>query len=124
VIFTGFRQDIAGLLGFVEFVIQPSLYEGLSMLILEAMSAGKAVVATDVGGNSQLINDGENGLLVEAKYPEALAQAMIQLLSDREAAVSFGEEGRRVAREKFDLKLMVRRYENLYTLLARPGEDA
>jgi len=112
--FLGFRRDVPLLLSALEVFVLPSLSEGLSMAMLEAMAAGKPVVATRVGGNPELVLDGESGYLVDAESPQALADKVVRLLQDRELANRMGVRGRLRVREKFTLRTMVDAYQRLY----------
>lgn len=94
----GPRHDVPDLLRSADLFANSSLYEGMSVAMLEALSAALPVAATRVPGNVELVADGENGLLVPASSPEALAAAMFQLLSDVElyrrcSAASLGRSG-------------------------------
>lgn len=114
VCFLGLRQDIAKILAMLDVFVLPSLSEGLSMAILEAMIAGKAVVATAVGGNPELVLDGETGFLVPPRDSRMLAAKLITLLTDRQQAASFAEKSKRRAEEQFSLRIMVSSYQSLY----------
>jgi starch synthase len=83
-------------------------------VILEAMGAGKAVVATRVGGNPEAVSDGETGLLVPPQNPVALASAIIELLRDPGRAEAMGRAGMERARERFSLSAMVTAVEETY----------
>lgn len=95
-------------------VVLPSLSEGLSVAILEAMALAKPIVTTDVGGNREAVVDGVNGLLVPPRDPEALAVAMRRLVSDEALAARLGEAGRRRFREHFSLDQMLQQLETVY----------
>jgi glycosyltransferase involved in cell wall biosynthesis len=112
--FLGLRQDIAQILALLDVFVLPSLSEGLSMAILEAMMAGKAVVATAVGGNPELVLNGKSGFLVPPRDSQALATSVTTLLINRQQAAQFAEEGRRRAEGQFSLATMVNTYQNLY----------
>lgn len=114
VYFLGLRQDIPRILAMLDVFVLPSLSEGLSMAILEAMIAGKPVVATRVGGNPELVLDGETGFLVPPRDGKALASSLVTLLTNRQQADLFGEKGKRRAEGQFSLKTMVRAYQSLY----------
>ena len=75
VTFLGQVRDISGLLARASLFVLPSLAEGISLTLLEAMASGLAVAATSVGGNREVVEDGETGLLVPAANPSALASA-------------------------------------------------
>jgi glycosyltransferase involved in cell wall biosynthesis len=112
--FLGLRQDIPRILALLDVFVLPSLSEGLSMAILEAMMAEKPVIATRVGGNPEIVLDGETGLLVPPKDSHALAASLIALLKDRDLATQFGGKGRRRAERQFSLQTMVSAYQSLY----------
>ena len=112
--FLGLRQDIPRILALLDVFVLPSLSEGLSMAILEAMMAGKPVIATRVGGNPEIVLDGETGFLVPPKDSHALGESLIALLKNRQLAVQFSEKGRRRAEVQFSLQTMVNAYEALY----------
>lgn len=110
----GARNDVAQLLrGFDAFVL-PSLAEGISNTILEAMATGLPVVATNVGGNPDLLRDGETGLLVPRSDPEALAHALRTYIDDPTLAARHGRAGRERVEREFSLEVMMRRYMAVY----------
>lgn len=80
--FTGFRENIPEILASFDIAVQPSISEGLSISVLEAMAAGKPLVVCDIVGNRELITDGVNGLLVPPGDPSALARALASLLDN------------------------------------------
>ena len=96
--FLGFRSDVADILNASDIVIAPSLWEGLSISVLEAMALAKPIVATDIGSNLELIEDGVSGLLVPPNDPERLADAILTLALDLETASGYGA----AARERFE----------------------
>ncbi|MCS6297091.1 MAG: glycosyltransferase family 4 protein [Nitrospira sp.] len=112
--FLGLRQDIPRILALLDVFVLPSLSEGLSMAILEAMMAGKPVIATRVGGNPEIVLEGETGFLVPPKDSPALAASLIALLKNRHLASEFGENGKRRAERQFSLQTMVSSYQALY----------
>lgn len=114
VFFLGLREDIPRILSVLDVFVLPSLSEGLSMAILEAMIAGKAVIATDVGGNPELVVNGETGFLVPPRDSQALAVSLIALLMNKQLADQFGERGKRRAENQFSLRTMVCAYQLLY----------
>lgn len=117
-IFTGVRRDVPRLLGAADVFALSSLSEGVSIAILEAMAAGLPVVATRVGGNPEIVLDGQTGLLVEPGRPDLLAAALEQLLKDPRRAAVLGAAGRRRAEEKFSLRAMVGAYAEMYREVA------
>ena len=116
--FLGSRQDVAALLAASDLYVHPSLQEGYSNAILEAMASGRPVVATRVGGNPEAIADGETGLLVAPADPAALATAMLRLLEQPAFAARLGESAAEVVRRRFQMDTVVREYEDIYTRLA------
>jgi len=120
--FLGFRRDVRALLAISDVFAQPSLSEGLSIAILEAMASARPVVTTRVGGNPELMADGETGLLVEPADAGGLASAMIRLLSNPAEARRLGENGSSRVKARFTIGATVREYEAIYdTALGRRG---
>lgn len=118
--FLGAVPEAARLLPHFDVFVLSSVWEGMSNSLLEAMAAGRPVVATRVGGNPEVVVDGETGLLVPPKNARALADAVLRLLRDRDLARRFGEAARRRVESQFTLEQMIRRMEDLYDdLLAR-----
>jgi L-malate glycosyltransferase len=117
VIFTGQRQDVTDMLQDVDLVVHPSLTEGLSNVILEAMAAGIPVVATNVGGNPELVQDGKTGLLVPAENAEEIADAICRLLDQPAMARTFGETARERVIHEFSIRRMLSKTESLYSRL-------
>jgi glycosyltransferase involved in cell wall biosynthesis len=114
VTFTGFRADVPRLLAAMDVYAQPSANEGLPLSILEAMAAGKPIVATRVGGMVEQIEHEVTGLLVPLDSREALAQAILRLLEDKHLAERVGRQARSRVIECFGLQRMVKAYDALY----------
>jgi len=112
--FLGRRSDIHNILEDLTVSVLCSTSEGLSNVILESMAVGKPVVASRVGGNTELVTDGVTGILVLPADTDALADATISLLGNPDQAVAMGAEGRRIAQEKFSINAMVKNHETLY----------
>ena len=110
----GGREDIPEILRTFDIFALPSLAEGISNTILEAMATGLPIVATDVGGNALLVEDGANGQIVPAADPDSLGRAVEALIDDDELRKQRGECSRRFAEEKFSLQTMIGRYRQLY----------
>lgn len=117
----GERSDVPEILRGLDCFVLPSLAEGISNTILEAMASGLPVIATDVGGNGELIEAGRTGELVPAGDVEAMAQSIVGYARDRERARSAGQAGRAAVERKFSLAEMVRQYQGLYDRLRRSG---
>lgn len=117
--FLGFRRDIPQLLAACDIVVLPSLWEGLSIALLEAMRAGKPIVSTTIESNLEVASHGNVALLVPAKDAEALASAILRLLQDSELRTTLASESTRVLREHYSEERVVAAYRDLYALLAR-----
>ena len=118
VIFTGTRKDIPEILSLMDVFVLPShTREGLGIAIIEAMAAERPVVATDIGGIPEVVNNSETGLLVPPGDPKALSIAIIELLQDPSRAKTMGEKGRIRVKEKFTVKKMLSEIENVYQSL-------
>ena len=117
--FLGYRTDVAPLLRRPQVFLLSSVSEGISLTLLEAMAAGLPVVATDVGGNREVVSDGITGILVPARAPEALARAVLTLVNTLDRVTAMAVAGRKRAEAHFDLGSTVRRYHELYGQLAR-----
>ena len=115
--FLGDQQDIPRLLAGLDILVLPSHWEGLPNVVLEAMAAGLPVVATAVGGTPELVIHNQTGLLVPPQSPEALAQAISQLLDHPEKAAQMGQNGRQRAAAQFTIERMVQQTEALYNRL-------
>ena len=116
-IFTGFRTDSSEILTLMDVFVLSSLHEALPYTVLEAMASEKPVVAIEGTGAQDAVQQGETGLLVPPRDPEALAAAVIALLRDKARAQAMGLAGRKVVESRFTLAQMVRRTEELYTTL-------
>jgi len=112
--FAGERADVPAVLRGLNCFVLPSLAEGVSNTILEAMATGLPVVATRVGGNAELIESGMTGALVPPANSDALAQAMLGYFNDRVTAGRHAKAGRRVVEDRFSLSRMVTEYRRLY----------
>ena len=112
--FLGMRQDVPRLLSLMDLFALPSLSEGLSIALLEAMASGKPVVATRVGGNPELIDHGRTGFLVQSEDAKELAANLLKLLSDSGTMQQFGRQAAERARQHFSMEQMSDRYRDLY----------
>lgn len=119
--FLGVRADVAELLQVFDVYALPSLWEGLPMVVLEAMAAGVPIVAAEVGGVPEAVVQGRTGVLVPPRRPDALAAALVGLLGDPDRRRSYGAAARRRFRERFSAETMARGYEALYL---RRAEEA
>jgi glycosyltransferase involved in cell wall biosynthesis len=110
----GVRTDVADLLQLFSAFVLPSVWEGLPMVILEALAAGCPIVASGVGGVPSAIQHEVNGSLVEPRQPAQLARQIGRLLSDDELRERYRVEGRRVFQARYSAEAMTRQYEKLY----------
>jgi len=115
----GSVDDIPGFLRELDVAVLTSHAEGLSNAILEYMAAGRPIVATAVGGNEEVIEDGVTGLLVPRGQPDAVAGAIDRFLRDPVMAVRFGAAASNRAHEKYCQEAATRRYERFYDELTR-----
>jgi glycosyltransferase involved in cell wall biosynthesis len=123
VIFTGLRQDIPDLLAGMDLFVLASRWEGMPNVILEAMAAGRAVVASDTGGARELVQQGETGILVPVEDVEALSSAIMNLLVKSSGLHEMGEKARDRVRAHYSLTRMVERTQELYERLMRDVRD-
>lgn len=119
VIFLGERGDVSALLPGLDIFVMPSLTEGHSIALLEATAAALPIVATDVGGNAEIIRDGETGLLIAPAQPDALAAALRALLSDTDRAERIAQGARQWALDHVSVASMADAYESIYAERAR-----
>jgi sugar transferase (PEP-CTERM/EpsH1 system associated) len=122
----GERDDVAGLLRGLDLFVLPSLAEGISNTILEAMASALPVIATRVGGNAELVEDGLTGRLVPAANVEAMASAMLDYFKRPQDARRHGRAGRHRVERQFSLDRMAADYDKLYgrVLAGRTGSPA
>lgn len=110
----GERNDVAELIRAMDIFVLPSLGEGISNTILEAMATGLPVVATQVGGNPELVQENVTGRLVPADAPQVMAQALFDYMNDARLRSSHGDAGRAVIERSFSLPAMVNAYMQTY----------
>lgn len=119
----GERKDVPEVMRSLDVFVLPSRAEGISNTILEAMASGLPVVATDVGGNGELVEAGGTGILVPSENPAAMADALMCYASDAALRHSHGLAGRHRVEQGFSLDGMVARYTDLYERLLRRGSN-
>jgi glycosyltransferase involved in cell wall biosynthesis len=119
--FVGFQPDIASLMPAFSLYVLPSYIEGMPLTILEAMAAARPVIATPVGGVPELVAGGEIALLVQPGDPEALAQAILELLDDPDRAEAMGRAGRKRVETHFSLDHTLTKVFALYEEVASRG---
>ena len=116
-LFLGSRQNVSELLACCDMAVLPSHAEGFSNALLEYMAMGLSTVATDVGGNPEVIENGRNGLLVKPDDPATLADAISSLLENPQFASQLGAAGRERVRRHFDFSQLTSNVDSFYTEL-------
>jgi glycosyltransferase involved in cell wall biosynthesis len=117
----GSRSDVPDMLRRMDVFVLPSLAEGISNTILEAMATGIPVIATRVGGNADLVEDDRTGRLVDAGDWNAMAEHIVAYASDSNRTARHGQAARKRAEQEFGLDAMVQNYVSLYDRLT--GRD-
>lgn len=120
----GERNDVADLMRAMDIFVLPSLGEGISNTILEAMATGLPVVATQVGGNPELVQSSVTGRLVPADAPQAMAQALFEYMCDTNLRRSHGSAGRSIIEQHFSLPAMVAAYMRVYDAVLQHERDS
>jgi glycosyltransferase involved in cell wall biosynthesis len=122
VCFLGVREDIPELLYSMDVVVMPSMFEGLPMVLLEAMASGKAVVASRVGGIPNVIQERVNGIMLPPGDVCGLTTALCGLLKNRQLRVALGQKARETVESRFSACSMAKRYVEIYPCVALPTE--
>ena len=112
--FVGVRLDLPELLRVFDIMVLPSLWEGLPMVILEAMAAGCPIVATAVGGVPTALENGKSALLVQPRDPVALVEALSTMIASPEQRARYAAAARAIFEARFTAEAMTREYERLY----------
>ena len=113
VLLTGFRSDIPNILQCSDIAVLSSETESAPLTLLEAMSCGLPVVSTRVGGIPEIVNDGFNGFLVDPKYPEAIAEKIIQL-NDPDLRTRMGRNARETVIDNYTASIVLQSYLDVY----------
>jgi glycosyltransferase involved in cell wall biosynthesis len=121
VVMTGRRDDIDALNAMADIFVFPSLHENLSFSLLEAMNAGLPIIATAVGGNVEVVVQGQTGFLVPPDDVDALAQSIVELSADANLRVRMGLAGRERLRNQFSAASMIRKTDEVYQSLLAAG---
>jgi sugar transferase (PEP-CTERM/EpsH1 system associated) len=119
----GERHDIAAIMQAFDVFVLPSKNEGISNTILEALASGMPVIATAVGGNVELVEDGVNGLLVKTGDPEDMAQALLKYLHEPARIAEEGRQARLHAEQRFSIPAMAEAYSTIYEQTLRKQEN-
>jgi len=118
-LFLGRRNDVPRIVGCCDIAVLPSKAEGLPNAILEYLAAGLPTVASRVGGNIEIVQDGTSGLLVPPEDSPALAEALLHLLRNPGFAATLGKKGREYVTQEFSFQRMIENTDQLYTELLR-----
>jgi glycosyltransferase involved in cell wall biosynthesis len=112
---TGYRTDIPEMLSAMDVFCLPSLWEGLSIALLEAMASAVSVIVTPTDGAREIIRDGKNGYLVDFKKPEEIAEKVLELLKQPEKKADMALNAQKMIYERFDSQRVSQRVECLYS---------
>jgi glycosyltransferase involved in cell wall biosynthesis len=118
-LFLGRRDDVPAVLACCDIAVLPSKAEGLPNAVLEYLAVGLPTVASRVGGNAEIVQDGKTGLLVPPEDSSALGEALLRLLRDPGLAASLGKNGREYVAAEFSFQRMIQNTDQLYTELLR-----
>jgi glycosyltransferase involved in cell wall biosynthesis len=114
IIFTGFRKDVYSIIDSLNLMVMPSVWEGLGLVLLEAMAMGKPVVAANTGGIPEIVQDGKTGILVKPGDADSLARAISRLLEEVALARKMSDTARLSVQEKFSIGRMVGAIDKIY----------
>ncbi len=118
IIFTPFRRDVADVLCATDIFVLPSLWEGLPIGLLEAMSMKKAVIASNVDGTCEIVSDKYNGCLIELNnLQQELTEAILELAADENKRKKYGTNAMLTVQNRFNAATMTRQIENIYSSL-------
>jgi glycosyltransferase involved in cell wall biosynthesis len=121
--FVGFQDDVTPFLSALSLYVHPARMEGFGIAVVEALAAGKAVVATRVGGVPEVVEHGRTGLLVAADRPEELSAAILSLLHDDVRRNAMGKRAAQAARERFNLTASISALQQLYAQVLKTGRE-
>lgn len=108
------REDLVEILSITDIFVNPSYSEGLPTSVLEAAAIGLPIVATDVGGTSEIIENYKTGLVVPPGDIKLLKEKIFELIKDKNSRKNLGENAHKVIKEKFDWNIITKKYENIY----------
>jgi glycosyltransferase involved in cell wall biosynthesis len=116
--FLGVRNDLPDLLSAADSVLMPSLTEGFPRVAIEAMAAGKSVIATKVGGVPEAITHGQSGILVQPKNIESMSTALVELVRDVELQARLSVAARKHVEQNYSVEKYVARLDEIYSQLS------
>ncbi len=114
IVFAGWQDDVSAVYNAMDIFVQPSLSEAFSQVLIEAMACGLPVIATKVGGASEVIENNVNGILIEPDDPDAITASVLELASSTDRRKAMGVAGMNSVRERFSAATMVQRHIDLY----------
>ncbi len=119
VVFAGYISDVNDIVNIIDINVLTSEREALSISLIEGMSIGKPAIAINSGGPGEVIEDGKNGILIDSLDHTALANAIIELVNNKEKRVQMGNYGKKIAAEKFSAQHMAQSLQQIYISLAK-----
>ncbi len=123
VTFLGWRTDVADLIACCDIVVSPTLHEAFSQVMVEAMWIGKPLVISKVSGSLDIIDDHENGILVNPRQPKELLDALFELCSDSKLRISIGSNAKKSVIQNLSIEAIVPQFEKLYFNTARSSSN-
>ena len=112
--FTGAIKNVKDAMNCLDIIVLPSLDERCSRTLLECMACAKPIIATNVGGNPEIIKDGFNGILIEAENSKQIAEALKKLIENQNLRISLGTNGRLIAEKNFNIKTNMEKIKTIY----------
>ncbi|MBK6725191.1 MAG: glycosyltransferase family 4 protein [Acidobacteria bacterium] len=114
IVFAGWQDDVSAVYNAMDIFVQPSLSEAFSQVLIEAMGCGRPVIATKVGGASEVVENNVNGILIEPDDPDAITASVLELASNSDRRKALAVAGMNSVRERFSAATMVERHLGLY----------
>lgn len=112
--FLGYRNDVEGILGLLDIFVLPSLEEGMSNAVLEAMAHGLPIIVTDAAGSFEIVENGKSGIIVQKGNSEPLAKALLNIIRDKAYRLSLGMEARKRVEREYSMSQVVSRNLQVY----------
>jgi len=114
IVFSGWREDVSACLNAMDVFVQPSLSEAFSQVLIEAMSVGLPVIATEVGGAAEVIENNVNGILIEPNDIDAIADNVVEIYKSSDKRIKLSSAGRKSVAERFTVEKLIDRHLELY----------